>query len=293
MKISSYSRKGVVVVGGSTSTRVLPRRTCRVLASSTQGQTNTPTFPKSPERQMQEAVNSVLAAWKNGAKCQRVEILLPLIGATDLDDWPGGIQQQFKAAQPLVETLLRGIKAEPGLEGPLGAEILDMGDAVGKWESEKVLAVLFPSGSTLPRVIESSKGKELCLLINPQWTTEGGAFSNVVSDFGFFPWQKKAAEDYLANFEETFYFRSTRVDSENLRIYKAYPGRYTVFSVDDRGEGRYLGDDEARVPYPKLKQLAASFEGSRAAMGIIDRMYAEADYLQKTMAAPPAQDKDN
>ena len=32
-----------------------------------------------------------------GLHRQSVELLLPLIGATDLDDWPGGIRQQFKA----------------------------------------------------------------------------------------------------------------------------------------------------------------------------------------------------
>jgi hypothetical protein len=39
----------------------------------------------------------------------QVEFLLPLIGATDLDDWPGGVRQQFKAACPMVEDILREI----------------------------------------------------------------------------------------------------------------------------------------------------------------------------------------
>ena len=43
-----------------------------------------------------------------------MELLLPLIGATDLDDWPGGIRQQFKAAQPLVESILRTVKQVRG-----------------------------------------------------------------------------------------------------------------------------------------------------------------------------------
>ena len=40
-------------------------------------------------------------AWQAGVRKQRVELLLPLIGATDLDDWPGGIRQQFKAVLPM------------------------------------------------------------------------------------------------------------------------------------------------------------------------------------------------
>jgi len=39
----------------------------------------------------------------------QMEFLLPLIGATDLDDWPGGVRQQFKAACPMVEDILRNV----------------------------------------------------------------------------------------------------------------------------------------------------------------------------------------
>jgi len=44
---------------------------------------------------------AAVRAWQAGIRRQRVELLLPLIGATDLDDWPGGIRQQFKAALPM------------------------------------------------------------------------------------------------------------------------------------------------------------------------------------------------
>jgi hypothetical protein len=57
--------------------------------------------------QISQAVTAIESAWQAGIKRQRVELLLPLIGATDLDDWPGGIRQQFKAAAPLVEGMLR------------------------------------------------------------------------------------------------------------------------------------------------------------------------------------------
>jgi hypothetical protein len=43
--------------------------------------------PTTPEQQVNQAVSAVLAAWKDGVSKQRVELLLPLIGATDLDDW--------------------------------------------------------------------------------------------------------------------------------------------------------------------------------------------------------------
>lgn len=61
---------------------------------------------------------------------------------------PGGIRQQFKAATPLVEQLLRRVKQLPGLEGPLNAEVLDEGDAVGAWTSKNIATILFPTPGT-------------------------------------------------------------------------------------------------------------------------------------------------
>lgn len=80
--------------------------------------------------QVNQAVAAIEAAWKAGIKRQRIELLLPLIGATDLDDWPGGIRQQFKAAAPLVEGILKQLKQKEGLQGPLGVDIWDQ---VGGW----------------------------------------------------------------------------------------------------------------------------------------------------------------
>lgn len=63
---------------------------------------------------MAQAVAAIQSAWEAGVTRQRIELLLPLIGATDLDDWPGGIRQQFKAAAPLVEQILRQLKQVRG-----------------------------------------------------------------------------------------------------------------------------------------------------------------------------------
>ena len=58
-------------------------------------------MPRDAEETAQQAQAAALRAWQDGIKRQRVELLLPLIGATDLDDWPGGIRQQFKAVLPM------------------------------------------------------------------------------------------------------------------------------------------------------------------------------------------------
>ena len=44
-------------------------------------------IPSNSAATAQEARAAVQRAWKAGIKRQRIELLLPLIGATDLDDW--------------------------------------------------------------------------------------------------------------------------------------------------------------------------------------------------------------
>lgn len=74
-------------------------------------------------------------AYAAGVRRQRVELLLPLIGATDIDDWPGGIRQQFKAAQPMVEQLLLALRQQPGVVVGSGCALCGWVD--GGWEDSR------------------------------------------------------------------------------------------------------------------------------------------------------------
>ncbi len=44
-------------------------------------------LPTNVAQQTTQAAMAIEAAWKDGMRRQHVELLLPLIGATDLDDW--------------------------------------------------------------------------------------------------------------------------------------------------------------------------------------------------------------
>ncbi len=44
-------------------------------------------LPKGPEQVVDQALLAVQRAWADGIRRQSLELLLPLIGATDLDDW--------------------------------------------------------------------------------------------------------------------------------------------------------------------------------------------------------------
>jgi|EP00982_Pelagococcus_subviridis_P017359 hypothetical protein len=53
-----------------------------------------PRLPRSPREQAKQAAEAVARAAASGKKFFSIEFSLPLIGATDLDDWPGGVRQQ-------------------------------------------------------------------------------------------------------------------------------------------------------------------------------------------------------
>ena len=63
-------------------------------------------FPTSPEDQVRQAAISIKEASKDGKKRHSVRLLLPIIGATELDDWPGGARQMMEAAAPLVKDVM-------------------------------------------------------------------------------------------------------------------------------------------------------------------------------------------
>lgn len=59
---------------------------CLAAAASEAGQSPLP-IPRGPQETVQQALAACTKAWEAGVKRQRVDLLLPLIGATDLDDW--------------------------------------------------------------------------------------------------------------------------------------------------------------------------------------------------------------
>ena len=66
----------------------------------------------------------------------------------------------------MVEGLLKGLKKEDGLQGPLSSKVLDQGDAVGAWygkgQGGPLAAILFATSETLKQV-QFSCASETCL----------------------------------------------------------------------------------------------------------------------------------
>lgn len=68
----------------------------------------------------------------------------------------------------MVESIIKGLKGVAELQGPLQASIWDQGDAVGAWIGDRLVAVVFPTPETLPKVRYTSASASLqyCVLLS-------------------------------------------------------------------------------------------------------------------------------
>ncbi|GBG77440.1 hypothetical protein CBR_g23889 [Chara braunii] len=253
-------------------------------------------LPRTSQESVDQAIGACKAAIADGLTRLQVEILLPLIGPTDLDDWPGGIQQQFRAAEPIVESLLQGLtsgsgrKEERGERGGggggggggigYGPLMLDEGDAVGLWEREEVAAVVFPTAETLPEVQQvASRGGDHkpLVLVNAQW--QGG---QVVSDFGFGA-KKRAAEAFVGSFTPTYFLKQLRILGEEVRILRRYPDGWQVFVVTGPEEVDCVAVLSDRPEYRKVEEILKGRKGSKAGQGWFDRLMSELKFNQDSL----------
>jgi len=266
----------------TTRTRATRRRhTCVVTAL--------PTLPLSTKEQIAQAADAVKLALDDGKSLQSVEMNLPLIGATDLDDWPGGVAQQYLALAPMLNELLKTLNASK--ENTKQRSIED-GDAIYALTLANDVVVTFPTAEVLNDLRDIEKQKyRLKVIANPQWNTTGG--SNIISDFGIGPW-KKRAEDFIDKFEVTYYLREQRIQGEIVRTLKVYPHPWQVFALAPDATNKIvaepLGTFERRPLYDELKKILESREGSIAAMNWVERAKREATFNAKSLEAPSKQE---
>lgn len=127
--------------------------------------------------------------------------------------------------------MLKTLKQEYSLTGPISTSILDPGDAVGAWTGANLAAVLFPTAETLSSVrsIAEARPEGLTMLVNPQWQA-----GQLVSDFGWGPWRARN-EELVGSFQETYTFKQLRIQGEDVRVLYAFPGRWQVHVAEDDG----------------------------------------------------------
>eukprot|EP00879_Flechtneria_rotunda_P003240 GHRR01003463.1.p1 GENE.GHRR01003463.1~~GHRR01003463.1.p1 ORF type:complete len:292 (+),score=64.75 GHRR01003463.1:691-1566(+) len=244
-------------------------------------------IPTTPDSQVNQAANAIETAWRSdGIRRQRIELLLPLIGATVLDDWPGGIRQQFKAAAPLVEGILKQLKQKDGLTGPLDAAIWDQGDAVGAWFGDKLAAILFPTADTFKQLKELAERQpnppELLLIFNPQWELQG----NLRNDFGFGA-RRDTALQLIDSFQPTYWLKQLRVTGDDLRVLRAHPGKWQVYVALKDGSNQLLDTFDERPSYGQLQVALKPWSGAASNKSLMDRIRDEVQFIKDTAQPPP------
>lgn len=236
--------------------------------------------PVTIEESVEQAQFACKQAQRDGLRRLQLELLLPLIGATDLDDWPGGIQQQFKAAGPVVSALLKGLIDMNDLsqENAFKRYIIDEGDAVGVWEAEKVALVLFPTADCLEKVKDLSGIEDrMLLLVNPQWQS-----GQVISDFGFGT-QRRLREEFVKSFATVYYLKQLRILGENVRLLKCYPSYWQVFVVDSGGRSECVAVEIEKPSYKRLQDILKNREGSKAGQSWLGRLLGELRFNQDSL----------
>ena len=180
-------------------------------------------FPSSVDDQIRQASAALKRANQDGYHRHGVRILLPIIGATELDDWPGGTRQMAEAAAPLMETVLRNLGAKQS-----AMSILDESDGIGvimaQAEDPKSdsCTVLLPSADTVKKLrsLDSQVGPDRDLiLVNTQWKRK--------SDFGFFGAGDEVK--YSERFWPSFFCSNLMVEGDQVRILRSHPGPWRVF----------------------------------------------------------------
>lgn len=224
---------------------------------------------------------------ESGHRRLMLELLLPLIGPSLLDDWPGGIQQQLQAAIPLVESMLKGLVPGGAL---FTRRSIDEEEGVVVWEAESVVLVLFPTAESLPAVQLLANGKEgrTLVLVNPQW--QGG---QVVSDFGFGR-KRKEAEEFLGSFLTVYSLKRTRIRSTEVTIVKCFPGQWLVYAADDStgsssdssssSSSSVIGSSDARPSYREIEAMVVKRDSQSGApnVGFFGRLAKEIEFLKKS-----------
>ena len=227
------------IARGTRTASTLPRSSLIARSSSAADDTDlasilTSRLPTSVDDQVRQAAASLKRANQDGKHRHSIRLLLPIIGATELDDWPGGARQMMEAANPLVEQIVRGMTDSVTR---MDNVMLDASDGVYALMAQAVAArddsgsVLLPSADNVAalRNLEAQVGPvRNLLLINSQWRRR--------SDFGgnsLFGDDVAEGVNFVDRFEPTFSLTNFICDGDSIRVLRVYPGPWRVFMRTD------------------------------------------------------------
>lgn len=246
-------------------------------------------FPTSVDDQVRQAASAISRAKADGVTRHEIRLLLPLIGATELDDWPGGARQMIAAARPLISDVLRGLG---GGGATLDEFPVDESDGIvalvcrAEKAADDSAAVLLPTAECVKAVrgLSDQVGMERnLLLVNPQYRRR--------ADFPLFG--GAAGVEYVGGFAPTFSCTSLMVEGEQVRVIRAYPGPWRVFILvqvsEEKGEKGIdwveVGSKEVTAPVGEksVDRMGMVSYGKPSYQGIEEMITSQEGYVPKNV----------
>ena len=184
---------------------------------------------------MRHAAEAIKCARDDGVKVGLIDIPLPAIGATELDDWPGGIKQKYAVLLPILQETMSALGFPPSAatkrEFLFSPETGESGedDAVGIWSHSGVYLCSFPTPEYIPSI-----------QIYERWADAKSIFNVVNQQFFLDPMSKAESKTFLK--EATVVYR---LESLNMKgpgalpvrgvLYRQYPYRFKAARRLDGG----------------------------------------------------------
>jgi hypothetical protein len=208
-------------------------------------------FPTSPEDQVRQASIAIALANKDNKTRHSIRLLLPIIGATELDDWPGGARQMMDAASPLMNDVMQLLyrrknnydNYDDNNKLVIQESVIDESDGVramftqGKDPKDDACVVLLPSADTVTKLQQLDKEvglKRNLLVVNSQWRRKTDFGVDIGRQFTSFfgngnNGSKNEKIEFIEAFEPTFHCTNVMVEGDIVRILRTYPGPWRVY----------------------------------------------------------------
>ena len=153
-----------------------------------------------------------------------VDIPIPAVGSTELDEWPGGIRQKYSVLLPMIQEMMTHLNFTTNQikqSNFLGISE----DAIGIWESEKYSVISFATVDVIDQIMLMDK-KKLVILIN--------------QNFFLDPLSSDRSKDFLSSATVAY-----RLEKLNMRgpsglsirgiLYREYPNDFLIARRLDNG----------------------------------------------------------
>jgi len=153
-----------------------------------------------------------------------VDVPIPAVGSTELDEWPGGIRQKYSVLLPMITEMMTHLNfSSSQIKQSNFLGITE--DAIGIWENDKYIITTFASVDLIDQISQMDR-KKLVVLVN--------------QNFFLDPLSSDKSKDFLSSATVAY-----RLEKLNMRgpgglsvrgiLYREYPSDFLIARRLDNG----------------------------------------------------------